>query len=63
MEVNVGPHEEIKMSDLVGLAEIAKRLNLEVTTVRRMLARLGEGLQLIPRAFFFSLVQLPRIDL
>jgi hypothetical protein len=34
------------MSELVGFAEIAKRLNLEVTAIRRLVARKSEELQL-----------------
>ena len=34
------------MSELIGFAEIAKRLNLEVTAVRRLVARKSEELQL-----------------
>lgn len=34
------------MSELVGFAEIAKQLNLEVTAVRRLVARKNEELQL-----------------
>jgi len=50
------------MSDMIGLAEIAKRLNLEVTAVRRMIARLGEELQLTPHRGKGSKVLLTRGD-
>ena len=32
------------MADMLGFAEIAKRLNLEVTAVRRLIAREGDAL-------------------
>ena len=32
------------MADMLGLAEVAKRLNLEVTAVRRLIAREGDAL-------------------
>src|SRR5438128_2639493 len=32
------------MADMLGFAEIAKRLNLEVTAVRRVIAREGDSL-------------------
>src|SRR5258708_19277856 len=32
------------MAEMLGLGEIAKRLNLEITTVRRLIAREGDAL-------------------